>query len=510
MNRKILFVSLALCLLLVALSQVAVAQSEDTACEALNDLDLPGLTITAVEAVNPIDVRPSGVVVHGVWRSPDSAFGNATVSVPFCRVAGLVAPAINFEVWMPPADTWNGKLNGVGNGALSGGINYGAMAGPLAKGYATVSTDSGHQSPAPVLNDWMEDRPDLWVDFGFRAVHESTRYAKKIIEAYYGQGPEYSYFTGCSGGGQQGLAEAQKYPADYDGISSGAPATFQTRGWPQETYPSYLTHRSPDYDIIDKLELINTAAIAACDADDGAEDGLISNPDACDFDPATLLCEGEDAEDCLTAEQVDTVQKIYEGLPDPSTGEVWLGWPGHIGEPFIIPQGYFKWILFDDPEWDWTTFDFANPEDFAVLTDGSFRYGPIIDAMDPDLTAFNELGGKLLLWHGWSDQNIVPENTKNYYSSVVEVVGDEAEAQEFVRLFLVPGMQHCGGGSGPNTFDSLSTLEQWVEEGVVPDQLMGSNMESGVSRPICPYPQEAQYSGSGDTADAANWSCVAP
>ncbi len=520
MNRKILFVSLALCLLLVALSQVAVAQTEDAACAGLADLEIPGLTITAVEAVNPVVTRPSGVVVHGVWRSPDSAYGNATVSVPFCRVAGLVAPAINFEVWMPPADTWNGKLNGVGNGALAGGINYGAMVDPLMRGYATVSTDTGHQSPAPVLADWMEDRPDLWVDFGYRGLHESTRYAKRIIEAYYGQGPEYSYFTGCSQGGQEGLAEAQKYPADYDGISSMAPATYQTRQWPAETYPAYLTHRGEAYNITEEdFAVIHDAVLAACDADDGAEDGLITNPAACDFDPATLLCEGDNTEGCLTAEQLDTVQKIYEGLPDPTTGELWypgkaisseLGWGLHTGEPFIIPMGYWLHIVYDDPNWDWTTFDFTDPEDFAVLIDADARYGPIIDAMDPDLTALNELGGKLLLLHGWADQNISPYNTINYYNSVVEVVGDEAEANEFVRLFMVPGVQHCQGGPGPDTFDVLTTLEQWVEEGVAPDQMIGTNKGSGISRPLCPYPQVAQYSGSGDTADAANWSCVAP
>lgn len=489
-------------------------------CESLIDLELPNTTITAAEFVNPIVEESPGVTVHGVWKSPESAYGSVTVSVPFCRVAATSEETINFEVWMPPAEDWNGRFNGVGNGALSGGINYPDMAGPLEKGYATASTDSGHVSPAPVLNDWMEDNPAAWVNFGYRAVNIMTRNAKEIIEAYYGQGPDYSYFTGCSQGGQEGLAEAQEYPADYDGIVSAAPATYQTRQWPTETYPAYLTHRGAAYNITEEdFAVIHDAVLAACDADDGAEDGLISNPAACDFDPATLLCEGDNAEGCLTAEQLDTVQKIYEGLLDPTTGELWypgkaisseLGWGLHTGEPFIIPMGYWLHIVYDDPNWDWTTFDFTDPEDFAVLIDADARYGPIIDAMDPDLTALNELGGKLLLWHGWADQNISPYNTINYYNSVVDVVGDEAEANEFVRLFMVPGVQHCSGGPGPDTFDALAALEQWVEEGVAPEQMIGTNKGSGITRPLCPYPQEAQYTGTGSTDEAENWSCVAP
>jgi feruloyl esterase len=462
------------------------------------------------------------VTVHGVWKSPDSAFGSATVPVPFCRVAGVVEPAINFEVWMP-AEGWNGKLNGVGNGALAGGINYPAMVGPLTNGYASASTDGGHQSPAPVLGDWMLGHPELWDDFGYRAIHVMTRNAKAIIAAYYGQAPDYSYFTGCSGGGQQGLAEAQRYPADYDGIVSGAPANFPTRMWPGETWPSYVTHRDADSAIpVEKLPLIHDAALAACDALDGVEDGLITDPRECDFDPATLLCKGADAPDCLTAGQVDSVQKVYEGLKDPTTGEqFWLGyepgseldWPGHIGEPFVIPQGYFKGCVCEDANWDWTTFDFTDPEDFAILYDADARYAPHLNATDPDLTAFNELGGKLILWHGWADQNIAPRNSINYYNSVVAVVGSEDETQEFLRLFMVPGMGHCSGGPGPGTFDALAALEQWVEEGVAPEQITGTHLTKGVvdlSRPLCPYPQVAQYTGTGSTAEAENFVCANP
>jgi feruloyl esterase len=504
---------------------IATPAPTDVACESLKDLKLPNTTITAAEFITkkPIEESP-GIVVYGPdWKSPKSAFGQVSVPVPFCRVAGTVSPAINFEVWMPPADKWNGRFNGVGNGALAGGINYPAMLGQLTKGYATASTDGGHQSEAIVLGDWMLGNPGLWSDFGYRAIHEMTRKAKAIIEAYYGQPPQYSYFTGCSGGGQQGLAEAQRYPADYDGIVSGAPANCPTRMWPGETWPSYVTHRNEASAIpVEKLALIHEAALAACDALDGVEDGLIDDPRKCDFDPSTLLCKGEDAPDCLTAGQVDSVKKVYEGLKDPTTGEqFWpgyepgseLGWPGHIGEPFVIPQGYFKGIVFEDPNWDWTTFDFTDPEDFAILYDADARYGPILNATDPDLTAFKELGGKLILWHGWSDQNIAPRNTINYYNNVVAEIGSEAETQEFLRLFLAPGVGHCRGGEGPDTFDALAALEQWVENGIAPDMIIASKVKDGkvvFTRPLCPYPQVAQYKGTGSTDDATNFVCVNP
>jgi len=235
---------------------------------------------------------------------------------------------MNFEVWLPPVEKWNGKFNGVGNGALAGGINYPAMVTPLSVGYAVGSTDGGHQSKAIVEGDWMQGRPDHWYEFGFLAVHQMTRASKAIIAAYYGNAPEYSYFTGCSGGGQQGLAETQRYPADYNGVVSGAPANYPTRMWPGETYPSWVTHRSKAYAIpVEKLAMINKAAVAACDRLDSAEDGLIGDPRECNFDPTALICTGADSPDCLTKEQAESVAMVYAGLKDPTTGEQF--WPGY-------------------------------------------------------------------------------------------------------------------------------------------------------------------------------------
>ncbi len=385
------------------------------------------------------------------------------------------------------------------------------------------STDGGHTSAAIVLGDWMQDRPDLWDEFGYKAMHGMTRAAKDLVAAFYGKPAAFAYYTGCSGGGQQGLAEIQRYPADYDGAAVGAPANFPTHMWPGETYPSFITQQSDATKIPEeKLPVLAAAAVAACDELDGAKDGLISQPLKCKFDPATIQCKSGDAKDCLTAAQVDSVKKIYAGFKDPTTGEQFWPpflpgsepqWAGHIGEPFIIPQGYFKAMVFDDPKWDWKTFDFSKPESIKILQDANERYAPILNATDPDLNAFKELGGKLILWHGWADQNIAPENSINYYNSVVADQGGEKQTQDFARLFMVPGMGHCAGGTGPDKFDALAALEQWVEKGQAPTQILASKLDAGkpvLTRPLCVWPQVDTYKGSGDVNDAANFTCALP
>jgi feruloyl esterase len=267
---------------------------------------------------------------------------------------------------------------------------------------------------------------------------------------------------------------------------------------------------------------LHQGAVDACDALDGVKDGLIGDPRQCKFDPSVLLCKAGDAKDCLTAGQVDSAKLVYAGLKDPTTGEqFWPGyepgseldWPGHIGEPFIIPQGYFKAMVFNNAKWDWKTFNFTSPKDFQILYDADARYAPILNATDPDLTAFKALGGKLILWTGFADQNIAPRHTIQYYDSVVTDQGSEAATQEFMRLFLAPGMGHCGGGLGPNAFDTLAPIAQWVEKGTAPAQIVASHLTNGKvdrTRPLCAYPQIAQYKGSGSTDETPNFECVAP
>ncbi len=490
------------------------SQAAAMTCEALKDLKLTGMTITSVESID-----------QAGWQPPKVAFGQATVSVPFCRVSGQIAPAINFEVWLPPADgdhAWNGKFNGVGNGGLAGELHYPAMAEAVARGYATASTDTGHQGFLG-NGDWALGHPELLIDFASRSIHETSRAAKAIIAAYYGQAPQFSYFTGCSGGGGQALSEAQRYPADYDGIVSMAPANFPTHMWPGELHAAWVTHRAPEHLIPqEKLPLIHHAALAACDERDGVKDGLIDDPRQCDFNPASLLCKGDDAADCLTAGQVDSVAKIYDGLKHPTTGEqFWppyekgseLEWPGHIYDPFSIPTSYFKFMVFGNPEWDWKTFDFTDPKNFDIMTEATYKLGPILNSTEPDLSAFKGLGGKLIMAHGWADQNIAPRNTINYYLSVVETMGGVEKTQDFMRVFMAPGMYHCEGGPGCSKFDYLGALEQWVEKGVAPEKIIASHETDGKTdrtRPLCPFPQTAQYTGTGSTDDAANFICATP
>jgi feruloyl esterase len=505
-------------------AQSAGTQQGGSSCEALASLKLPETAITSAETVPAGEFTPParGGPPGGEWLAPNQD----TRTLPaFCRVAGVVAPQIRFEVWLPQqtgSGRWNEKLNGVGNGGLAGFINYAAMMRSLTRGYATASTDAGHVAE-PGNDDWALGHPELLVDFASRSIHMTARAAKAVILAYYGRSAARSYFTGCSGGGGQALSEAQRYPADYDGIVAGAPANFPTHMWPGELYPAWVTHRTPESLIPwEKLSLVQGAVLAACDAPDGIEDGILADPRRCQFKPSSLLCKGPDGPDCLTAAQVESFERIYEGLKDPSSGGLFWpgyemssepGWTGHVFEPFSIPLNYFKYMALQDPGWDWRSLDFSDPQSFALLNDASHRLGPILNSTDPDLTAFKRLGGKLILYHGWIDANIAPRNSIAYYQAVQEAMGGEPETQSFLRLFMVPGMGHCGGGPGPNTFDALAALEQWVENGKAPDRITASHVSSGAvdrTRPLCVFPRVAVYQGRGSTDDAANFECRSP
>jgi feruloyl esterase len=429
-----------------------------------------------------------------------------------CRVVGRVQPAITFEVWMPAAG-WNGKFQAVGGGGFAGVIGYGAMATALNRGYATASTDTGHSTRDGA---WALGHPELVIDFGYRAIHEMTIKAKAIIEAFYGNTPRYSYFVGCSTGGRQGLMEAQRYPSDYDGIVAGAPANYWTRMPAGNLAVAAATLKDEATRLpAAKLAALNKAAIAACDARDGATDGLIENPQQCSFDPASLQCPAGETEACLTPAQIGAARKIYAASVNPRTREeIFPGmvpgsettWGALAGgpQPFSIATDFYKYFVFSDPDWDWKTMDFD--KDIAV---GEEKVGKVLNAIDPDLRPFKARGGKLIMYHGWNDQLISALNSVNYYNSVATLMG-ASSADDVVRLFMAPGMLHCAGGPGPNTFDALAALEQWVEHGRKPAQMIASHPAGGVvdrTRPLCPYPQVATYTGSGSIDDAANFVC---
>jgi feruloyl esterase len=383
------------------------------------------------------------------------------------------------------------------------------MAAALQGGYATASTDTGHVGGR---GTFALGHPEKLVDFAWRAVHETTVQSKAMVTALYSKPPRRSYWVSCSTGGRQGLKEAQMFPEDYDGIIAGAPAN-------RTAISLWIAHavlKDPaSYIPPAKYPVIHEAALNACDARDGLKDGLIDDPRKCTFDPKVLLCKGEDGASCLTAPQVEAAKKIYSAAINPRTGrEIFaslvpgteLGWgvQARGPEPSTNIYDQYRYVVFKDPNWDWKTFNFDSD-----VVKGELPENLVMNATDPNMKAFFARGGKLLLYHGWSDSNVPAVNTIKYYQTIVDYMGGVSNTSGSVRLFMAPGMGHCGGGPGVNSFDSIGTLETWVEKGVAPETMIGTGAQ-GMTRPLCPYPQYAEYKGSGDLKDGKNWSCKAP
>jgi feruloyl esterase len=422
--------------------------------------------------------------------------------------------AINIEVWMP-ASGWNGKLEALGGQGWAGAIGYPGLRDALRRGYAVTATDSGHTGGT---GTFALEHPEQLVDFAYRSAHEMTLAAKAIVAAFFGSGPRFSYWDGCSTGGRMALTEAQRFPDDFDGIIAGAPANFSSHQAAQMMAVALAVHQDEaSYIPPAKYSLLHQAVLDACDARDGVRDGVLEDPTRCDFDPQALECKGDDAATCLTKAQVKAARKIYAGIANPRTRQPIfpglspgseLAWGTVAGpQPLAFPQQIYKYVVFKDAAWDYKTLDLDRD-----VARAEKAYDGIMDAVNPDLTAFFRRGGKLLQYHGWSDQAVAPANSIDYYNSVVAKSGGAPQVARSYRLFMVPGMTHCVGGEGTATFDSLATLERWVEEGVAPAQIPASRMANGVvnrTRPLCPYPQAATYSGTGSIEDAANFACKA-
>ena len=505
-------------ILLVVLALPAAAQQT---CERLGSLTLPGITITLAERVAAGSFTPPGA--------------RAAVTVPaFCRVAGTITPEVHFELWLPAA--WNRKLLTAGNGGLAGTINYNAMLEPLRRGYASSSTDTGHVADTDA--HWAQGHMERVIDFAHRAVHVTTQADKAIIRAFYGSAAEQAYFSGCSQGGLEALTEAQRYPNDYDGIIAGDPANYWTHLYAGgHLWIAQATLTDPaTYIPTTKLPAIGEAVYAACDSLDGIQDGILNDPRLCHFDPSVLLCKSGDAPTCLTQPQVEAIRKIYQGartsdgeqifpgiMPGGEAGQGgWSTWitgtdPGR-GSHFTLGFPALKNIVFENPDWDFRTFRFDRTQGFDSDVDFlDQKMGPIINNVNPDLRVFQANGGKLIQYHGWADPDISPINSINYYQSVVQFMNRDghglSETQSFYRLFMVPGMFHCNGGPGPNTFDALAALEQWTERGSAPEKMIATHATNGAvdrTRPLCPYPQEAQWKGAGSTDQADNFACALP
>ena len=512
--------------LLSAVSLPAFAAS----CESLASLALPNVTVSLAEA------RPAGE-----FTPPG---GKPVPGLPaFCRVAGTLKPSsdsdIKFEVWLP-ATGWNGKFQGVGNGGYAGAVAYPSLIDAIRNNYATASTDTGHQDGGTSAR-WALNHPEKVTDFGYRAIHETAVTAKAVIAAYFGEGPKKSYFNSCSNGGRQALMEAQRYPADDDGIVAGAPANNWTHLLSSAASGTKAMLSEPaSYLPPSKLPAIQAAVLAQCDGLDGVKDGVIENPLACRFDPAVLQCKGAAETDaCLTVHQVATLKTMYGGLKN-SKGEQLMpglspggeadpaGWKPWVTGPepeksqmFAYGTQFFKNIVYNDSNWEFKSFDVD--KDVKVADERVAKY---LNSTDADLSAFEKRGGKLILYHGWADAAIPAVNAIQYYDSVNKKLGP-AKAASFVRLYMVPGMQHCSGGAGTSSFGQLGTpdgdrfhsldaaLEAWVEQGSAPAEIIAAKHKTGDpksevvrTRPLCPWPMTAKYKGTGSTDDAANFSCA--
>jgi hypothetical protein len=537
----------SLCLAgVMAAGQMAAAtanadQPASAGCEHLAALQLPSVSITTATLV------PAGTFVGppALYSGADSSAFYKTLPT-FCRIVAHDKPTtdsdIVIEVWMPLAG-WNGKFQGIGNGGFAGQIDYFGLGEAVSKGYAAAATDTGHAGSA-IDAAWALGHPEKVADFGYRSIHDMTGAAKLVAQQFYGRSPSHSYFASCSDGGREALMEAQRYPADYDGILAGAPANYWTALLSIAAVDTQgLTATPASFIPPAKISTIAQAVLAACDKLDGVSDGILNDPRQCHFDPFSIACkDGEDSAACLTAPQVTALRIIYAGLRDadgrqifpgylPGAEEGSNGWGTWITGPAPAKSllasfgvGYFSNLVYEKADWNYKTFTLESGLQMA-----NEKTAAALNAVNPDLSAFRAHGGKLILYHGWDDPAIPALNTVNYYESVKAKMG-QASAVSFTRLYMVPGMQHCGGGPGPDNFgQSLNwpaddpghnvriALEDWVEKGVAPTTVIatktaGDNGQGAVTmtRPLCPYPQFAQYKGSGDPNRAENFVCASP
>ncbi len=504
-------------LLLAGASLAAPTFAAEQSCAKLKSSSFKDTDIEIAEEVHPSpvwDFPPS--VFNGLARTDPTGTVNAKQA--FCRIAGTIETEIKFELWLP--DDWNGKYQQVGNGGYTGAINYPTMGGALAKGYAAASTNLGHESQNAFSTDWMVGHKQRIVDFGYRAHHLVSEVAKAIVAAYYDKKPTRSYFVGCSSGGWQALQEIQKYPEDFDGVVAGAPAHNFVRLNLRGTIVGQMSLAHPDGNLSRaQTKLVADSALERCDAEDGVADGIIGNPLQCDFDPKALQCKaGESGDSCLTPAQVARVKALYG--PIESKGGLEL-YPGPTISAALAPSAPAK---ADAPalagplanalaEFGYTNkptlAQFDADRDIPPLEK---LMNPVLSAVNPDLSKFKARGGKVVAWQGWGDPAISPYNTLHYYDTVAKKLGGKMD--DFYRIFFVPGMGHCGAGAtGPDKFDAVAALENWVEKGVAPTRIDAMQYADGKvtrSRPLCKYPEVAKYGGSGSTDDARNFSCAAP
>jgi Tannase and feruloyl esterase len=475
-------------------------------------------------------------------------------TVNYCLVKVLVPKAVNIWVGLPMGGAWNGRWQSVG-----GGVYAGAAAVPTAAlhdGYAAATTDTGHAS-SPVDGSFGMAGPgkpnvELQKDFAYRSEHLMAVIGKQLVKQFYGKVQQYSYWNGCSTGGRQGLRMAQDYPDDYDGILAGAPAIHWDRFQAAMLWPQVIQQRVNGGPVgggdraamTAKYRLATDRAIAACDALDGVTDGIIDDPRRCgyqvsdDHEVTRATCSASDGQ-CLTPGEAAAIDRIWQGpvacgdghsdlctVPETATRKLTGGgnkrlWYGEVrgtdlmtvagAQPFVVALEQPRYWMYFDPAWDWHKV--GAPDFIDFFRDTVAKVGPLMASENPDLSAFRRHGGKLVLYHGWSDQLIMPQGTIDYYDRVTQRLGGGyARTQQFARLFMAPGVGHCAGGAGPQPQRPFDAVVNWVEKGVAPETITASRSVAGATqtRPLCPYPAEAHWTGTGSTDDAANFTCVVP
>ena len=515
----------------------AAPAAADSCSNLMTTLQLPNTTITLAQT----------------YAAGQTVTGTTTAPVGLCRVAATVKPGpqsnVHFEVWIPTDGSWNGKYQQIGNGGFAGSISASGIANAVSRGYATAGTDDGTSGPPSGAPSFIGN-PDVLLDYGYRAVKATTDDSKAIITALMGQAPSRSYFVGCSDGGREALQSAQRYPQDFDGIIAGSPVNDQVGEFgasylydSQATLSGPQTNGVPDaYIPPSKLPILTNAVITRCVGKDGgvATDLFLNDPRVCKFDPSFVACSaGQDPNTCLTPAQAQAAQKLYAGPHDGVTllfpglepgGEAqtggWTTWitaagPTSFSSQYTLGMGFGCSLMQGVASCNYLAVDVVAQDRVARQT-----LQPILSSVNPNLSPFKARGGKLIQYAGWSDAAIPPQNGLNYWRKVVQTMGNPSD---FYRVFMAPGMAHCSGGLGPNAFgngtsngpvidadhDLVKALERWVEQGVAPDRIIATHYVNNVvsqgvqfQRPLCPFPQRAEYVGQGDPNNAASFACV--
>jgi len=524
MRRTIAVISLCIC--------IATAAHSQQSCADLAKASLPHTAILKAERIGAGKWVPAADDKNTIYRKLPA----------FCRVRAESHPSadsqIEIEVWLPLAG-WNGKFLGQGNGGFAGTIDYVGLAGAVRRGYASAGTDTGHSTEGA---EWALNHPEKIADYGYRGIHEMTLTGEALARVYYGRAPEHRYFSSCSDGGREALMEAERFPEDYDGIVAGAPANNWTHllSGGLGVYLELIGDAS--YIPAAKIPTIGAAVMEQCNPGNGQE--FLDDPRTCHFDPAAMLCKGAETDKCLTGPQVTALKTLYAGvytsdgalvLPGylPGAEEGGNGWASWIAGPSAgksygagFVKGYFTDMVYSKPDLDLKT---LNVDEALKAADQVT--GAVLNSASTDLTAFRARGGKLILYHGWNDPGIPALGTVDYYNRVVEAAGSE-QAAGFVRLFMVPGMQHCGGGPGPVNFGQWGpnvdasdrnadhniylAVEAWVETGKAPERIVAAKVVEAAgkstvkfTRPLCAYPLAARYKGAGDRNDSASYECKA-